>query len=276
MRRNALLAVIAVPASLMMSGCDAKPIPAPGATATATAPARPRPAPQASATATPATGRKVEVKNATLEFAYSYPAKAAAVPGLKALLDKRLDASRAELEKQAKADQAEAKQNDYPYRAHSASTEWQVVTDLPRWLSLSAEMYDYNGGAHGMTYYDAILWDREQNLARQTSDLFISKAALSAVIREPFCAALDKERAKRRGEPVNRNSGDQFDECIDPVEHTMILGSSNGRTFDRIGVLVEPYAAGAYAEGVFDVTLPVTERILRSVKPVYKDAFSVR
>ena len=276
MRRTALLAVIAVPAALVVSGCDAKPTAAPSAGATASAQATIRPAPQATASAAPAVGRKVEVKNATYEFDYSYPAKAAAVPGLKALLDKRLDGARAELEKQAKADQAEARQNDYPYRAHSSSTNWQVVTDLPRWLSLSAEMYDYSGGAHGMTYYGAILWDRDQNLAREASDLFISKAALSAVIREPFCAALNKERAKRRGEPVNRNSGDEFDKCIDPVEHTMILGSSNGRTFDRIGVLVEPYAAGSYAEGVFDVTLPMTERILGSVKPVYKDAFSVR
>jgi hypothetical protein len=231
---------------------------------------------QAAAAAPPAKGRKVEVESELYEFNYSYPAKAAAIPQLKALLDKRLDASRAELEKGAKADQVEAKRNGYPFRAHSSGTTWQVVTDLPRWLSLSAEMYDYSGGAHGMAFFDGLLWDRRQDLARTAPDLFISKAALGSVLREPFCAALDKERSSRRGEPVNRNSGDQFDECIDPAEHTIILGSSNGRTFDRIGILVEPYAAGAYAEGTYEITLPVTQRILGSVKPAYKAEFSVK
>lgn len=268
--------------AMMASGCDATSGDAPDAASTASASSTQPTGPkirrnaQAEASVVPAKGRDVEVKNDVYDFSYSYSAKAAAIPELKALLDKRLDAARAELETSAKADQIEAKKNDYPYRAHSSGATWQVVTDLPRWLSLSAEMYDYSGGAHGMTFFDGLLWDREQNLSRNPSDLFISKAALSSVLREPFCAALDKERAKRRGAPVNRASGDQFDECIDPAEHTIILGSSNGRTFDRIGVLVEPYAAGAYAEGTFDITLPVTQSILGSVKPAYKAEFSVK
>lgn len=275
MRISAIVTSALLAGSAMLAtGCDAG---APtAADAVASQPASAAPTSSASAPAAPATGRKVEVENEVYEFTYSYPAKAAAIPQLKALLDKRLATARAELEKGAKADQIEAKQNGYPYRAHSAGSTWQVVTDVPRWLSLSAEMYDYSGGAHGMSFFDALLWDKQQNLARTASDLFISKAALSSALREPFCAALDKERAKRRGEPVNRNSGDQFDECIDPAEHTIILGSSNGRTFDRIGVLVEPYAAGAYAEGTFEITLPVTQRVLGSVKPAYKADFSVR
>jgi hypothetical protein len=284
MQRSNLMAAIALGVTAMVvTGCDAATPAASQAGATQAASASGSGGPvlrrtaRAEATASAnAAGRSVAVKNDLYDFEYSYPGKAAAIPPLKALLDKRLDAARAELEAGAKTDQAEAAKDGFPYRAHSSGAKWQVVTDLPRWLSLSAEMYDYSGGAHGMTYFAGLLWDREQNLARDASDLFISKAALSSVLREPFCAALDKERAERRGEPVNRNSGDQFDECIDPAEHTVILGSSNGRTFDRIGVLVEPYAAGSYAEGTFDITLPVTQRILGSVKPVYKADFSVK
>lgn len=272
MQRTVLLSAMI----LLAAGCDAvtpeASQTAPAARASAEAPSALSPEPPAKAPA----GRTEKEETDLFEFKYSYPAKAAAIPGLKALLDKRLDASRAELEGGAKTDQAEAAKNGYPYRKHSSGATWQVVADLPRWLSLSAEMYEYSGGAHGMSFFDALLWDRENNMARTASDLFVSKAALSAAIREPFCAALDKERAKRRGEPVNRGSGDQFDECIDPAEHAVILGSSNGRTFDRIGVLVEPYAAGAYAEGTFDITVPVTERIIGSVKPAYRSAFSVR
>jgi Deacetylase PdaC len=272
MPRTAILSAMI----LLVTGCDgAAPDPSQATpTQHAAASANP-PAPPAPPAKAPA-GRAVKEENDLFEFEYSYPAKAAAIPALKALLDKRLDASRSELVSKAKSDQAEAAKDGYPYRKHSAGATWQVVADLPRWLSLSAELYEYSGGAHGMTFFDALLWDREHNMARAASDLFISKAALSLAIREPFCAALDKEREKRRGAPVNRKSGDGFDECIDPAEHAVILGSSNGRTFDRIGVLVEPYAAGSYAEGTFDITLPVTERILGSVKPAYRSAFSVR
>jgi hypothetical protein len=275
MYRTALLATLA----LLASGCEpGTPDASQAPKATATHPTGPiiHGTAQQEARTLAATARSVAVKNELYDFSYSYPAKAAAIPPLKASLDKRLDSSRAELVAGAKTDQAEAAKSGYPYHPHSASADWKVVADLPRWLSLSAEMYEYGGGAHGMTFFDGLLWDREQNMTRAAADLFISKAALSGVLREPFCARLDQERTKRRGEPVNRNSGDEFDQCIDPAEHTVILGSSNGRTFDRIGVLVEPYAAGAYAEGAFDITVPITERILGSVKPAYRSAFSVK
>ena len=276
MRRTVLIALV----TLMVAGCGDTASTTPGTgdaspggptlrrnPQTETEAPRPAPLPPS---------RTEKVENDLYEFGYAYPAKADAIPGLKALLDKRLEAAQAELAAGAKTDQAEAAKNAYPYRKHSSEVTWKVVTDLPRWLSLSADMYDYSGGAHGMSFFDGLLWDREQNMARTAADLFLSKAALSSELRQPFCAALDKERAKRRGAPVNRNSGDQFDECIDPVEHTIILGSSNGRTFDRIGVLVEPYAAGSYAEGTFDITLPVTSAMLAVVKPAYRSEFSAK
>jgi hypothetical protein len=271
MQRTALLSAL-----ILLAGCDAAAPDAPQAAQTQRA--APAPTPSASPTPAPAVAavRSEEEETELFDFQYSYPAKAAALPGLKALLDKRLDASRTELVSGAKTDQAEAAKSGYPYRPHSSGATWEVVADLPRWLSLSAELYDYSGGAHGMTYFDSLLWDREHDTAREVSDLFASKAALSAAIREPFCAAIDKEREKRRGEPVNRNSGDQFDECVDPAEHAVILGSSNGRTFDRIGVLVEPYSAGPYAEGTFDITLPVTPGVMQALKPAYRSQFSVK
>jgi hypothetical protein len=261
---------------LLTSACNAAPPEASEAKSSERAVATPVPPPSPEAKPQPSPGRIEKLKTDLYEFEYSYPAQVSAIPGLKALLDDDLAKSRAELETGSKADQVEAAKNAYPYRPHSSGAKWQVVADLPRWLSLSAELYEYSGGAHGMTFFDSRLWDREASVARAPADLFASRAALSRVLREPFCAALDKERAKRRGEPVNRSSGDQFDECIDPVEHTLILGSSNGRTFDRIGVLVEPYAAGAYAEGTFDITLPVTEAVMGAVKPSFRSAFSVK
>jgi CRP-like cAMP-binding protein len=58
-------------------------------------------------------------------------------------------------------------------------------------------------------------------------------------------------------------------------ELTLLLGSSNGRTFDRIGLIADPYVAGSYAEGPYDVTVPITQAVLDAVKPAYKEAFSL-
>ena len=65
-----------------------------------------------------------------------------------------------------------------------------------------------------------------------------------------------------------------FSECIDPLASTLILGSANGQTFDRIGVLIAPYEAGPYAEGEYEVTLPVGAAVMRALKPQYRTSFS--
>ena len=56
----------------------------------------------------------------------------------------------------------------------------------------------------------------------------------------------------------------------------MILGSSNGKAFDRIGILVAPYEAGPYAEGDYEITLPVTDAVIAAVKPEYRPSFASR
>jgi hypothetical protein len=226
------------------------------------------------AEAPPVTGRTEKEENELYEFGYAYPAQAAAIPGLKALLDKRLVAAKSELVATSRTDKQEAAKDGFPYRPHSSEVTWQVVTDTPDFLSLSAELYDFTGGAHGMSNFDALVWDRRADVARAPTDLFASKDALRAAIQPAFCDALDKERAKRRGAPVERDSGQSFSECIDPVASTVILGSTNRRTFDRIGVLVGPYEAGPYAEGTYEVTLPVTGKVMAALKPQYRASFS--
>lgn len=218
--------------------------------------------------------RAVKEDNALYTFDYAYPAAAGAIPGLRASLDADLSKQLGTLKKDAREGQAEAKQNGFPYNKYGWSQTWQVVTDLPGWLSLSASYWTYTGGAHGNSWSGAMLWDRKANRARNPLDLFNSKAALAAAIRKPFCDALDKQRAEKRGEPVNRASGDEFDKCIDPTGQTVILGSRGKKAFDRIGILVAPYSAGPYAEGSYEVTVPVTAAVLAAVKPAFRASFA--
>jgi len=218
--------------------------------------------------------RSVKEETALYTFEYAYPASAAAVPGLRTALEADRARHLAALRRDARAGGAEAQENGYPFRKHAWTQTWQVVTEIPGWLSLSASYWNYTGGAHGMSWSGAMLWDRRAGRARSPLDLFTSKAALSAAIRQPFCAALDRQRADKRGTPVNRTGGGEFDQCIDPVAQTVILGSHGRQAFDRIGILVAPYSAGPYAEGSYEVTVPVTPAVMAAVKPVFRASFA--
>lgn len=220
-------------------------------------------------------GRTEKVSSDLYEFEYSYPAAAAAIPGLKSYFDADLEEERRDLTKDAREQQAQSKKGNFPYRPLGSWTAWKVVADLPGWLSLSASESSYEGGAHPNHGFDALLWDRKANRKLEPEDLFTSEEALSRVIRRDFCRELDRQREKKRGEPIKSGSGEPFTDCIDPMESTLILGSASGKAFDRIGILVAPYEAGPYAEGNFEVTLPVTEAVLAVVKPEYRSSFAV-
>ena len=207
-------------------------------------------------------------------FTYTYPAQVRAVPALKARLDAEAAGLRRDFRRDAAADARDAATDKRPFHGWTLDKTWKVVTDTPRFLSLSAETWSYSGGAHGNTGYDALVWDKTRRQVVKPVALFAGAAALKAAIQQPFCVALDRQREEKRGEPVKR--GEMFGECIDPTKSTIIIGSTNRRTVNRIGVLIGPYEAGPYAEGVYDVTLPVTRAVLATVRPEYRTAFSVR
>jgi hypothetical protein len=261
----------------LLAACSKPKEQTPQSLASSVAP-QPSPAAAPMTVASPAPGlpRSVKEANARYEFEYAYPAAVAAIPALKAMLDADLDKQKAAVIASAKEQQAASKKQGFDYVAVGDWTEWKVVTDLPAWLSLSADISSFEGGAHPNHGFDALLWDKQANQRRDPTDLFTARAALSRAIRKDFCAALDKQRVEKRGAPIDPTSKDEFDQCIDPVANTVILGSSNHQTFDRIGILVAPYEAGPYVEGDYEVTLPVTDAVLARVKPEYRSSFAVK
>jgi hypothetical protein len=99
---------------------------------------------------------------------------------------------------------------------------------------------------HGPT---ALLWNKKAGRRIEALNLF-DKAALLAAIQAPFCEALNKERAERRGEPVAEGSTDPFDACIDPVKEVVILGSADHAHFTRIGIPSRPMKPGPMPKGI--------------------------
>ena len=229
----------------------------------------------ASASATSGGASKVEESSDLYEFDYSYPAEAGRIAALRDWLDAKRAKVRAQLIEDATSGRAEAKDGGFEFHAYAQGRAWEKVAETPRFLSLSLLVSEYTGGAHPNYGFDSLLFDKQAGERVAPLALFTSPAALDAVIQRPFCAMLDKERGKRRGEPVV-SDGSMFNDCIKPSDQTVILGSSTGQTIDTIGVLIGPYAAGSYAEGDFDITLPVTAALLRAVRPEYRAAFVVK
>lgn len=223
------------------------------------------------AQAAPGGARSVEIENALYTLEYAYPAAAGRIPALRAMLDADLARGKADIARMAVEGRQDARKNGYEFHPYGLWVKWAVVAELPGWLSLSANLSDYTGGAHPNHHFDAMLWDKSAGKLRAVSDLFVSRKAFVAAVRGDFCAALDKERAKRR-EGVDMEPG-LFEDCVDPFDATIILGSSNRKAFNRIGFLIAPYVAGPYAEGAYEVTLPVTARVLALVRPEYRASF---
>ena len=212
----------------------------------------------------------------TREFAYSWPREVSSIDALAEQLEKERAEALA-----AQKREWEQSLSDFPgdcvsCKSRGFEKEWQVVADMPGYLSLSAKLYEYTGGAHGNYGKQSLIWDKERDRSLAGIDLFNSPVALENALGARLCDALDRARERKRGIAVNRASGDAFNDCPGLDEASLLIGSSNGQTFDRIGVYFGPYVAGAYAEGDYELNFPVTGSVLDAVKPEYANAFSVK
>ena len=256
-----------------VAACNGEPddaAPAPAATVT------PSPTASASAMASSNGARSVAEETDDFLFEFSYPAEAGRIVELASLLDIQLEQRREELARESTEARREARDDGFPYNKHSYTAEWQVVAELPEWLSLSADIATYTGGAHGNYTRESLVWDKAEERSMDAVDFFTSPAALEAALGGRFCEALDRERAKRREEAPALDPDDPFVQCPDIGELEVFVGSSNGRSFNRLTLYAGPYVAGPYAEGAYEVNLPIDAAIVEAVRPEFRAAFGAR
>ena len=116
------------------------------------------------------------------------------------------------------------------------------------------------------------MWDRLSAKEIKIASLLRAGQSWDGAIRQPFCVLLDRERAKRRQEPAR--SGDWLSQCPELKELTIALADENrnGR-FDHLAITADAYVAGPYAEGAYEISLPLTATMLSRVKPEYRLSF---
>ena len=219
-----------------------------------------------------------EEKTDLLSWSLSYPAEVAAIPKLAESIRAASLKDKAENLASAKSDKAQRAENDFPFHPYEQSDSYEVEGNSGRLLSLSVNWYVFTGGAHPNHGTRALLWDRDANGPIAFAGLLSGGAsALQPLFGKAYCAALDKQRAERRG-PDNSSvlPDDPFDKCPEFGELAIIPKGQNGKPFDKILVHADPYVAGPYAEGDYDVELPVTAELIAALKPEYRASFAKR
>ena len=203
---------------------------------------------------------------------FVYPAEAAKNTKLKAWLEADRERLTADLLKRAKQDATDESWGEAvsPYRDEH---EWKIVADLPDWTSLSDRSNIWSGGAHHNTNYDQVLWNKPAQKRLNPLDMFVSKAVFDNEFHKPFCTELNKARSTPDFE-FSEDEPNSVWPCPDPADLVIVLGSSNKEQFDRVGFLVKPYVANAYAGGSYEITLPITKAALGIVKPEYRRFFA--
>lgn len=212
----------------------------------------------------------VEEENDLYVFSYSWPGSIP--PKLESRFKEEMTKAKAELVAGAKEDRDERARQGFDYHPQAAQRGYEMAGVSPRLLSLASTSYGFTGGAHGSSGSGAILWDKALDREIAISDLVRPGTSWTGAIRQPFCVLLDREREKRRGEPVRKD--DMFGGCPAYNEVTVLLQDTDKNwRFDHMLVTADQYIAGPYAEGPYEISLPITAKMIERLKPEYRLSF---
>ena len=216
----------------------------------------------------------LDEKNDLLDYHFAWSSEAAAVPILVERFHAALEKTKAELLANANADRAERAKQGFPFNAYSSSTDYKTAGESDRLLSLSVDVAAYTGGAHGNYGTAGLLWDRLAKKEIKVADLFAAPANMDRLLTQPWCDALNKAREEKRQEPV---AGDGlFDECPKHTDISIIPTDKDGDgKFERLMLVADPYVAGPYVEGNYEIELPVTGDMIAAIQSEYRESFEV-
>ena len=214
---------------------------------------------------------KTQLKSNLLDFEYSWSSEANAIPALVKLFSGDMKKQRASLTAQAQKDAADRKEQGFPFNAYQQVTAITTEGETRRLISLRNETYQFTGGAHGNTVTTGVLWDRKLNKQIDFDALFRTGSAVLTSLKGQYCKALDAKRKKRRrGEQL----GGEFDQCPQFSELTILPADSKHKgRFNQLLIIADQYVAGPYAEGQYEISMPVNAALIAKLEPEYRASF---
>jgi len=212
-----------------------------------------------------------DVENDLIEFHYGWSAEAAAVPQLAQRFRKDMEKREAKLLGGAKGDKASREKKGFDFHPYMSSTQYDTAGQTERLLSLKVDVGSYEGGAHGNHGISSVLWDRQAGNEIKDVDLFAEAANRDRLLTQRWCDALNKAREEKRGAPAG---GGMFDDCpkLDEIAIIPTDKDKNGR-FELLTLIASPYVAGPWAEGDYEIELPVTGDLVAGLKSDYRPSF---
>lgn len=222
-----------------------------------------------------------ETKAYSYEFSWSREAKQ--IDPLDALLRKRTEESLAEIVGDAEEayDDARNEGRWFPEMGYMSNWSYATAGQSPALLSLAGEWFTYTGGAHGIFGATTLLWDRDASKEIAVSDLF-EKVSELALLHPRMCEALNRERAKKREseEKLDTNFDEMdnaFNGCPKLEEVSNWIADEDGDgLFDTMMFAADPYVAGPYAEGSYEMRVPISGRVIAALKPAYRSSFEAQ
>lgn len=235
-------------------------------------PAAAQPVPEPAETG-PVTRQTADRESPLLDFEYSWPQAISSAPRLVDRLNSDLTETYNEALENARENKKDMDKFRGPFNQNQFTRIWNFEGQGPRLISLVANTDTYTGGAHPNHTTTALLWDRSARREIKLAELFESSGALEAAVRPQFCKLLDSERLKRRdGETL-----DGFSECPAFSELTIAPADTN-RTdrFDSVQLTADPYTAGPYVEGSYEIHVPVSASLVGALKSEYRSDFEAQ
>lgn len=172
----------------------------------------------------------------------------------------------------SQADRTEAG-GDMGMGPYQKTITYDTSVETPHLFSLARSAYEFTGGAHGMTTYAGVLWDKSLKQQITGASLLRKGADLDAAL----CTAINAEKKRRdpAAEAVSLNGKtDDIWSCPRAADTAFVLaagsvpGKAGGLTF-----LVGPYVVGPYSDGAYWVNVPQSA-IRTLIDPAYSDEFA--
>jgi hypothetical protein len=248
-----------------LGACEGKPAAPPRAPAavSTTAPAPAAPATSA-AMARPLT---FDQSDEAAKVALRLPAEIASHPALHALLYDRETAGLKTFAAKAQADR-KASDGKFPWRPYARQSQWFLAADSAPLVGLRALWFEDTGGAHPNHGGSSLIWDNVAKRDIQPSALFRPEADMS-VLDKAICDAVAQAKTHREGAtPLNAMFS-----C--PKWNQTVLVPTPSTSPGKIGgltVLIDPYVVGPYAEGDYEIVVPVSA-FQALLAPAYASAF---
>ena len=182
----------------------------------------------------------------------------------------------AQQEQKEYAAELAAKDSEVFANPYDYSVAWLGGRYHPALWSLAFQVYSYTGGAHGNHWTDTYNYHPKTNRLLKLEDLFTDPKAWE-ILDTAVLAGLISEKQKRWDQSNNNESYDSTqDFFMEELEfnaetlNSWVVTKKEG--LNGILFFFAPYAVGPYAEGGYEVFVPIAV-VQEFVKEEYKEIF---